>query len=276
MHPSLGIGFELGPPASRDDLSRVVRAVGAAGVDVLWFDGPAAVDGTARAEAVTLAAGASVADGRIGLGVRVALADGRHPAVVARELTALDLISGGRAVLALRTGRPAADAPGPAGLNEAVTICHGLFDGGPVVLAGSRYSVTAAVNRPGPRQAGGPPMVVELDDGQPAGPLAPCLGLVAGWMTGGDEETVADRRRELDDLADGPVTLLWRGELGDSAARALAGARRLIEAGADGVVVVPTGPAGPSGPERDLAAVVRGLRPSPTEPASDPIPGPGR
>ena len=282
MHPSLGVGLELparpitGHPGavgtSREDLVRAVRAAGAAGVDMVWFDGTPPPAGVPRAEAVTIAAGASVADGRVGLGVRVTLADGRHPAIVARELTALDLISGGRAVLALRSGALAPD-DGPGRLAEAVTICHGLFGGGPLDVSGRHYRVAGAVNRPGPRQPGGPPIVVELAADEPADVLEPCLGLVVAWMTGGDEAAVAARRRALDRLVAGPATLLWRGPLDGSDSEVGDRARRLVEAGADGVVLVSTGWVVEGTDERrppEPSSLVRALRPPQVETVETP------
>ena len=288
MHPSLGVGLELpahpialdpgAPGTSREDLVRAVRAAGAAGVDMIWFDGTPPRAGAPRAEAVTMAAGASVADGRVGLGVRLTLADGRHPAVVARELTALDLMSGGRAVLALCSGSPGPD-DGPGRLAEAVAICHGLFGGGPMGVTGRHYRVAGAVNRPGPRQPGGPPIVVELGPDEPADALEPCLDQVAAWMTGGDEAAVAARRRSLDGLAGGPVTLLWRGPLDGGDTEVGDRARRLVDAGADGVVLVSTGWVVDGADDRrppDPGPLVRALRPPAAEPAEPGLSEPPR
>ena len=80
----------------------------------------------------------------------------RHPAIVAKQVTTLDLISGGRAVLALR-------AAGAAMLEEAVRIARALFRDDRVTFEGHCWRTEDAVNRPAALQPGGPPILVMGD-----------------------------------------------------------------------------------------------------------------
>jgi probable F420-dependent oxidoreductase len=104
--------------------------------------------------------------------------DYRHPVVLAKELTTLDRLSGGRVEVGLGAGWMASDyaqagmafdAPADrvARMQEAIGIMKSFFDGGPVNFAGDHYTVTEhemyppAVQRPHPPiliVAGGPRM----------------------------------------------------------------------------------------------------------------------
>lgn len=263
MHPPLGLGLELatlrapqgsptdGGPA--EDLFAAARAAAVAGADTVWIEGPSGPD--AGVDAVTLAAGAA-AVGPVGVGVRLSLDDGRHPSMVARELTALDLVSGGRAVLALRAGGPPDEAAGR--LAEAVAICRGLFAGGPIDAHGPHYRVRGALNRPGPSQPGGPLALVEPGPGARPEDLAVAVALAAGVLVGGDEADVAAWRRHLGNPADGGQLLVWRGPLGGEAEGVADRTARLVEAGADAIVVPAASWSGDGGAGR-VAAVRRSL-----------------
>lgn len=88
----------------------------------------------------------------------------RFPAVLAKTITTLDVISDGRAVLGIGAGWDRAEhdaygVPFPLGperwerLTEAVEICRALFAGGPVDYAGSHYTLDGAWNAPRPLQS---------------------------------------------------------------------------------------------------------------------------
>jgi alkanesulfonate monooxygenase SsuD/methylene tetrahydromethanopterin reductase-like flavin-dependent oxidoreductase (luciferase family) len=80
----------------------------------------------------------------------------RNPAIVAKQVTTLDLISDGRAVLALR-------ADDAAQLEEAVRVARATFRDDRVTFDGRFWSTDDAVNRPTAVQPGGPPIVVVGD-----------------------------------------------------------------------------------------------------------------
>jgi probable F420-dependent oxidoreductase len=97
--------------------------------------------------------------------------DFRNPAVLAKEITTLDVLSGGRVELGLGAGWHAGeyaaqgvpfDPPGVriARLAEAVTILKRAFAGGPVDFAGEHYRVDGLEVLPRPMRPGGIPLVL--------------------------------------------------------------------------------------------------------------------
>ena len=117
-------------------------------------------------DAVTLAAGLSATTSTIRLGIRTNLSTEphRHPTLLAREMTAFDLVSGGRSLLAFTP--PFGDA-----VVEAIHLCRAMWREGVAASAGPHYPVAGAINRPQPRQPGGPPIAVDLTDGTRADPV---------------------------------------------------------------------------------------------------------
>ena len=95
----------------------------------------------------------------------------RNPALLAKTVTTLDIVSGGRAVLGIGAAWFEAehiaygyDFP-PVGermdrLEDAVQICRAMFTGGPANVSGTRHRVANALNRPRPITPGGPPILV--------------------------------------------------------------------------------------------------------------------
>jgi alkanesulfonate monooxygenase SsuD/methylene tetrahydromethanopterin reductase-like flavin-dependent oxidoreductase (luciferase family) len=183
----------------------------------------------------TLAGGLVPATDHVVLGVVCELAGGRHPAVLARDVTALDVTSGGRAGV-LVDGSTSE-------LEEAVTICQALFAGQSLQFTGQHYDVDGAVNRPVPIRPGGPVLLTQSSATSAAAEPAtiaelsatakdlstdeqPALAAVGSVVTGRpDEIDVAGLRRA------GPV--LWRGRVPDD--RFAAG---LYDAGVDGVIAL--------------------------------------
>ena len=86
----------------------------------------------------------------------------RHPTLLAREMTTLDHLCGGRSVLVF--------APRGDGLGEALLVCRAMWREGIAVSPGPFYPVPGAVNRPGPPQAGSPRLALDLTDGSAADP----------------------------------------------------------------------------------------------------------
>jgi alkanesulfonate monooxygenase SsuD/methylene tetrahydromethanopterin reductase-like flavin-dependent oxidoreductase (luciferase family) len=116
------------------------------GLDVLFVsEGP-------LGDPVTLAAALSAVTSRILLGVRTTLQ--AHPTMVAREMTTLDHVSGGRAVLAFA-------APFSAATSAAVAICRAMFRDGTAISEGPHFLVPGAVNLPGPISPDGPPIALD-------------------------------------------------------------------------------------------------------------------
>ncbi len=116
---------------------------------------------------------ATVAAGtvRIRLSAFVLNNDLRHPAVLAKDLASLDVLSGGRVDVAIGAGwnKPEYDAIGlpfdPVGtrvdrLTEAVAVLKGCFGGAPFSFAGRHYTITEYDGHPKPVQVPHPPFFV--------------------------------------------------------------------------------------------------------------------
>ncbi len=96
------------------------------------------------------------------VGVHLALGEsGRHPSVLARDMTTLDLVCDGRSLLCLAP-------PFPPGLPEALALCQAMWRHGVGKSDGPHYRVPGAVNRPAPRPQGGPRVALDLATGATA------------------------------------------------------------------------------------------------------------
>src|SRR5438270_10064027 len=95
----------------------------------------------------------------------------RNPALLAKEVTTLDIISSGRAVLGIGAAWYTVECEGPcvdfpAGpermdrLEEAVQICRLMFTEERPTFEGRYYRIKEARNIPRPIQAGGPPIMI--------------------------------------------------------------------------------------------------------------------
>src|SRR5271154_4146435 len=150
-------------------ISETAMAAESAGFDSIWVPdhvhqnriggGPSGP----MLEAYTLLAGLATKTESVLLGSLVTPVTFRHPALLAKVVTTLDVISGGRAVLGIGaawdTEEHAAygiDFPGTSEredrLEEAVVICRELFSVSPASYDGAHYQVTEAWNAPRPIQ----------------------------------------------------------------------------------------------------------------------------
>ncbi len=122
---------------------------------------------------IVLAAGLGPVVPGLLLGARISLTPaGRHPAMLARDATSLDLVCGGRSVLCFAP--PFTDE-----LPEAVALCRALWRAGEVVSEGPSFPVHAAANRPRPLTAGSPLVALDLTAG---GELPPLLAGAADLL----------------------------------------------------------------------------------------------
>jgi F420-dependent oxidoreductase-like protein len=110
---------------------------------------------------------------RIRLGTLVTAVTYRNPALLAKMVTTLDLVSGGRAFLGLGASwnedEYRAYGYGEAllpirerldRLEEALQVCKALFEGAEADFEGRHHRLRGALNVPRPLQAGGPPILV--------------------------------------------------------------------------------------------------------------------
>ena len=125
-------------------------------------DQPAPLAALASAAALTT---------RLRLGTMVLAVDYRHPAVLAKEVATLDLLSGGRFELGLGAGwlRREYDALGLPfdsartridRLEEAIAILDGLFGDQPFSFSGKHYTLTDLDGYPKPAQRPRPPLLI--------------------------------------------------------------------------------------------------------------------
>jgi len=122
-------------------------------------------------EAYTLLGALAARTRHARLGAMVTGVTYRNPAVLAKQVTALDVISGGRAVLGIGAAWYEREHEGlgvdfpPLGerfarLEEALVICRAMFSADSSTFEGRYYQVHEAPNRPRPVQGGGPPILI--------------------------------------------------------------------------------------------------------------------
>jgi alkanesulfonate monooxygenase SsuD/methylene tetrahydromethanopterin reductase-like flavin-dependent oxidoreductase (luciferase family) len=122
------------------------------------------------------------------LGARTRLTpEGRHPAMLAREVTSLDLACGGRSVLCFVP--PFTDA-----LPEAIDLCRAMWRPGEVASDGPFFPVHAAASRPRPMGAGSPRIALDLTAGDELPPfLVGAADLILRPIGGGADGAAACR-----------------------------------------------------------------------------------
>ena len=124
-------------------------------------------------EAYVLLAALAARTTRIRLGTLVTAVTYRNPALLAKMVTTLNLVSGGRAFLGIGAswnddeyrayGYGEALLPIRERLDrlaEALQVCKALFTGTEAHFEGRHYRLDGALNVPRPVQAGGPPILV--------------------------------------------------------------------------------------------------------------------
>lgn len=183
-----------------DRLLETARRAEAAGCSTLLLRDHL-VDGPFPHQLAPLTALAAVAAAtmRLRVGTLVLANDFRHPALLAKEIATLDVLSGGRVELGLGAGflqreyeeaGLAFDRPGDrvGRLEESLQVLKGLFGGGPLTFRGTHYRVGGLESYPRPVQRPHPPIHVAA--AQPrmlaiAGRQADIVNLQSVSTTGG-------------------------------------------------------------------------------------------
>lgn len=120
---------------------------------------------------ITAMAAAVAATSTLKVASAVFAPDFRHPAVLARELASIDLISNGRLEVGIGAGYMVEDFASsgikmdPPGVRvdrmmEYVTVLRGLFGEGPFTFKGTHYNISALEGTPAPFTTGGPPIFI--------------------------------------------------------------------------------------------------------------------
>jgi len=171
--------FTLGVPDDRlfEEVVRLATAAEGSGFDSVWvmdhFYQLPALGGPSQPmlEAYTLLGALAARTSRVRLGALVTGVTYRNPALLAKIVTTLDVISGGRAILGIGAAWHdteheglGVDFPRTAErmdrLEEAVQICRALFREEHPSFTGRYYRIEDAWNVPRPVQPGGPPILV--------------------------------------------------------------------------------------------------------------------
>ena len=171
MHP-FRFGVMLESVRDEHSLRETVRRAESAGyATVLIRDHFAAEPFGPQLAPLTALATVAAHSTSLRLGTLVIDNDFRHPAVLAKEIATLDLLSGGRVELGLGAGWLAAeyhqtgipfDSPGTriARLEESIAILKALLSGQSVTFRGEHYQVTDLENFPAPVQDPHPPLLL--------------------------------------------------------------------------------------------------------------------
>lgn len=161
-----GVGaFAAGDAAAWGEQARRVEGLG---YDTLLIPDHFDVDLFAPIAALTAAACATTT---LRVGTTVFANDFRHPAVLAKELATLDVLSDGRLEVGLGAGDQQDDydqiglpfdPPGVrvARLQEAVRVLKGLWGEGPFTYTGTHYTIRALTGWPRPVQRPHPPLYI--------------------------------------------------------------------------------------------------------------------
>jgi len=150
-------------------------------------------------EAYTTLGALAARTSRVSLGTMVTGVTYRNPAVLAKQVTTLDTISAGRAVLGLGAAWNEDEHRGygidfpPIGermdrLEEALRICRLMFDEERPSFSGRHYRINRALNRPRPVRPGGPPILIGGSGEKRTLRLVAQYADIANWF--GDLETL--------------------------------------------------------------------------------------
>ena len=156
----------FGELASPEAFAEVARHVEAAGWDALLVWDQVVGERAERAEIADpwiLLTAAALATTRIRLGTAITPVARRRPTKLAREVTTLDRLTGGRMILGVGLGEPVDDEYGAVGdttdrrvlaarLDEGVEVLDRLWSGEPVTYHGDHVTLDDVTFRPTPVQ----------------------------------------------------------------------------------------------------------------------------
>jgi F420-dependent oxidoreductase-like protein len=160
-----------------EHLAKLASAAESAGFELLtvmdhfYQIGGVGPESNAMLESNTTLAALAARTSRIHLGTLVSGVTYRNPAFLAKSVTTLDVISGGRAVLGLGAAWNESEHEGYGWdfppirermdrLDEALTICRLMFSEDRPSFEGRHYRIERALNSPRPIAPGGPPIIV--------------------------------------------------------------------------------------------------------------------
>ena len=169
--PTRGLLMSGDRPADAGSIIALAQRAEEAGLDSVWVGD--SLTAKPRLEPITALAAVAARTSRVRLGTAVLLAALRQPVLLAHALGTLDLIAGGRAILAVGVGgafnpeqkaewaAAGVDLAGRAGrLEELVSIVKRLSAGEEVTHQGRHFQLDSVRVEPSFTQAGGVPMLL--------------------------------------------------------------------------------------------------------------------
>ncbi len=168
---------DVPPERLFERLTALVQAAESAGFDMVtvmdhfYQIGNVGAEDEPMLEAYTTLGAIAARTHRVRLGTMVTGVTYRNPALLAKAVTTLDVISGGRAVLGIGAGWNESEHRGYGfefppirermdRLDEALAICRLMFTRERPSFEGSHYRIEEALNSPRPIQDGGPKILV--------------------------------------------------------------------------------------------------------------------
>jgi len=187
-----------------EHLVRVVQAAEQAGFDMVTvMDHFYQIRGVGpeeapMLEAYTLLGALAARTSRVRLGTMVSGVTYRNPALLAKMVTTLDIVSGGRAVLGLGAAWNEDEHKGYGfefppmrermdRLEEALEICHLMFTQDRPSFEGTYYRIDRALDSPRPIQPGGPRILIGGSGERRTLRMLARFGDIANWFGGLDE-----------------------------------------------------------------------------------------
>jgi F420-dependent oxidoreductase-like protein len=166
-----------GPPQLPSTLAQIARAADAAGFDSVWLMdhffqiGSVGKPEDEMLEAYTTLGYLAAHTKRVRLGTLVTGVHHRHPAVLVKQVTTLDVLSEGRAWLGIGAGWYERESRGlgipfPSvkerfeRLEEALKIAHHMWRGDRTPFYGKHYQLAEPINSPAPITQPHPPILV--------------------------------------------------------------------------------------------------------------------
>ena len=169
--PTRGLIMSRDRPGDAEPVLSMAQAADEAGLDSVWVGD--SLTAKPRLEPLTALAAVAGRTRRVRLGTAVMLAALRHPVLLAHQVGTLDLVSGGRLVLAVGIGGAFNDAQRgewqAAGvdpsrrasrLEELVEILNRLGAGETLSYKGRHFDLDSVAMEPRPVQEGGVPVLV--------------------------------------------------------------------------------------------------------------------
>ncbi len=190
-----------GPLPSSSEYIEFFKQSEAMGYDSLWTE-DRIFHGANFLEPLTLLSWAAANTERIQLGTAVLLLALRNAPALARQISSMDYLSGGRLNLGISIGGRPAEYLGlglkqserVAHLRESITVLNLLLSGEPVTYSGRFYKLDEATVRPGIARPGGVPLYM---GGRVDAVLQRAAEMTNGWI-GGPFSPPEDYRTTLD------------------------------------------------------------------------------